>query len=252
VFATVHDAPLFQAHNELHFYTWGDQRCCLPRGVTRATLRGHLDQLRAGDVLAFEEVLGPRTGERDDADPTQRQAVRLTRVTHSDAKGHPLIDPLNQQLITEIEWAADDALTVPFCISAMVTTTSGERFIDDVTVARGNIVLADHGAMIGRGSRRRAAPLPLSSAGEAVRSLRGARADADPGALPPSPPHSAAHPCGPVRRPATTRVRLGDDAHAAGRRATRRPDWRAIWRTNALWTSQFDLLDSEPDATSTS
>ena len=25
--------------SEIHFYTWGDSECCLPRGATRATLR---------------------------------------------------------------------------------------------------------------------------------------------------------------------------------------------------------------------
>ena len=31
--------PLLRpAHNEMLFHTWGDERCCLPRGATRATL----------------------------------------------------------------------------------------------------------------------------------------------------------------------------------------------------------------------
>ncbi len=30
---------LYEAHNEMLFYTWGDQECCLPRGATAATLR---------------------------------------------------------------------------------------------------------------------------------------------------------------------------------------------------------------------
>ena len=46
----------------MSFYTWGDQRCCLPRGATRATLAGSFPDLKAGDVLLFEEVLGPHTG----------------------------------------------------------------------------------------------------------------------------------------------------------------------------------------------
>ncbi len=27
----------FAAHSEMHFYTWGDSECCLPKGATRAT-----------------------------------------------------------------------------------------------------------------------------------------------------------------------------------------------------------------------
>jgi hypothetical protein len=29
---------LFQAHNEMNFYTWGNEECCLPQGATSATL----------------------------------------------------------------------------------------------------------------------------------------------------------------------------------------------------------------------
>jgi hypothetical protein len=31
---------LYQTHNRIHFYTWGDQECCLPQGCTSATLVG--------------------------------------------------------------------------------------------------------------------------------------------------------------------------------------------------------------------
>ncbi len=77
--------PLFEAHNKIHFYTWGDERCCLPKGATHATLRGALLNLKAGDVLIFEEVIGPRTGRAEDADPAHRCAVRLTHVETLDA-----------------------------------------------------------------------------------------------------------------------------------------------------------------------
>jgi hypothetical protein len=30
VFETMSDAVLFAAHNEIEFYTWGNERCCLP------------------------------------------------------------------------------------------------------------------------------------------------------------------------------------------------------------------------------
>src|SRR5262249_45758035 len=41
-FETMHDARLFKAHNEIEFYTWHDERCCLPAGATSATLKGSL------------------------------------------------------------------------------------------------------------------------------------------------------------------------------------------------------------------
>jgi predicted phage baseplate assembly protein len=72
IFETMEGLALFEAHNEIHFHTWSDQRCCLPKGATHATLRGALFKLKAGDVLIFEEVIGPRTGRPEDADPAHR------------------------------------------------------------------------------------------------------------------------------------------------------------------------------------
>ncbi len=145
-FQTMHRVPmLFEGHNELLFYTWSDQRCCLPQGATRATLKGHFPNLHAGDVLIFEEVLGPRTGESEDADPSRRHAVRLTNVVSFDANNNLLTDPLTAEPITEIAWAAEDALPFPFCISARTDAAHGEQYKEKVSVARGNIVLADHG-----------------------------------------------------------------------------------------------------------
>jgi hypothetical protein len=141
-FETMHDVPsLFEAHNEMFFYTWTDERCCLPKGATSAELDGHFPKLQKGDVLIFEEVLGPRTGEAGDADPSHRQAVRLIK--------QPVlaVDPLNQnRAITEIEWGDEDALTFPLCISSRTDEEHDEKYLGNtVSVARGNIVLCDHG-----------------------------------------------------------------------------------------------------------
>ena len=90
-FEVVHDALLFVAHNTVQFYTWSNERCCLPKGATRATLLDDAApakrlRLCAGDVLVFEEEFGPTTGQPGDADPLHRHAVRLTRVTPSAIK----------------------------------------------------------------------------------------------------------------------------------------------------------------------
>ena len=88
VFETMQDVDgLFLAHNELHFYTWGSRQCCLPKGSTRATLLGHYPNLKEGDILIFQEIIGPHTGSPDDSDQNHRYAVRLTSVT-------PSTDPL--------------------------------------------------------------------------------------------------------------------------------------------------------------
>ena len=95
VFETMTPLTLFAEHNEIPFYTWGDERCCLPKGATRATLHGHFPNLRSGDVLVFDEVINPRTGDADDADRTRRHAVRLTDVRAFADGGAPLTDLLN-------------------------------------------------------------------------------------------------------------------------------------------------------------
>jgi len=141
------EVQLRAAHNRFDFYTWGDTRCCLPRGTTRATLAGHWPELAAGDVLILQEVLGPRTGQAEDADPTHRQAVRLTAVRAFEGET-PLIDPLTELPITEIQWHADDALTFPLCLSAQTDPAHGDRPIDNVSIALGNNILVDHGRTI--------------------------------------------------------------------------------------------------------
>jgi len=139
---------LSSAHNVIHFYTWGALACCLPKGATGATLRDALPDLKSGDVLVLVEALGPLTGEPGDADPAKRHAVRLTSVTISS-------DPLGGRFntspsdvpvsITEITWSVEDALPFPLCVSAR----QGDGYIDDVSVALGNIVLVDQSVTIG-------------------------------------------------------------------------------------------------------
>ncbi|MCH7719895.1 MAG: putative baseplate assembly protein, partial [Planctomycetes bacterium] len=148
VFETMHNAQdLFAAHNELPFYTWSDRECCLPKGARRATLKGQFLRLKPGDVLVFEEVLGPRTSRPADADLGHRHAVRLTSVDPGTIAS-PKTDPLTGQQITDIEWAAEDGLRFPLCVSARTDPEHGRLYIEDVSVARGNIVLADHGRTI--------------------------------------------------------------------------------------------------------
>ncbi len=145
VFETGHDAVLDERLNQLFFYAWGDEGCCLPRGTVNATLRGHVDALKVGDILVFEEVVSPTTFLPEDADRTHRWAVRLTGVTLSSDPSGRLFEPLPVDApldVTEIEWNAADALPFPLCLSV------AERPGLDVSIALGNIVLADHGMTI--------------------------------------------------------------------------------------------------------
>ena len=162
---------IYAAHSEILFYTWGNCECCLAPGATGATLLDGWEQptqveaksgatapraaaevapkkmrklrnLKPGDILIFEEVLGPKSGKTTDADPTYRQAVRLTKVT-------PGIDPLYGQPdgtpIVEIEWATEDALKFALCISSQAPPPDC-GCLENVSVARGNVILVDHGA----------------------------------------------------------------------------------------------------------
>jgi hypothetical protein len=164
---------LHAAHTKIFFYTWGDTECCLPRGATSATLRDNWTaaedakdraetggqpgkrarnlHLKGGDILIFEEVVGPKTGSSADADPTRRHAVRLVKVTASE-------DPLLQEKIPgsdaegpipvlEIEWAAEDALPFPFCLSARQQAPACD-LVSNISVAHGNVILVDHGRTI--------------------------------------------------------------------------------------------------------
>lgn len=148
IFETIEATALFNDHNEMWFHTWSDQRCCLPKGARNATLEDHHPNLQSGSVLIFEEALGPHTGEPEDADPAHRHAVRLTDVKAQDVHGDPLTDALTGQAITQIAWASADALPFPLCISATTDKEHGEKYLPNVLVARGNIVLADHGRTI--------------------------------------------------------------------------------------------------------
>ncbi len=151
VFETMQKTMLFKGHNELRFYTWGSLGCCLPIGATRATLREHYPDLNAGDLLIFTEELDPQTGNTEDANPDHRHAVRLINVVLSQDMlgGNFQVPPNNNPVdVTEIQWAPEDALPFPLCISATTDKEHGEVYNDDVSIALGNIVLADHGLTI--------------------------------------------------------------------------------------------------------
>jgi hypothetical protein len=144
VFETMHDIVLRAAHNAIQFYTWGDEDCCLPTGATRATLRqktvdGHVVQLARGDVLLFEEVRGAQSGLPADADPSHRHIIRLTGVQVGTDALYQEGNPPEPVSVVEIQWALDDALPFPLCLS---------RGDQPVSVARGNTVLSDHGRTI--------------------------------------------------------------------------------------------------------
>ena len=145
VFETAHDKTLHRDLNQLAFYTWGERGCCLPRGATAATLLGAQPLLAVGDVLVFKEAFSPTLFDAADADRAKRCALRLTSVKVGvDPSGGLFGTPAsNTSLdITEIEWDAADALPFPLCLSVI------ERPGLAISIALGNIVLADHGRTV--------------------------------------------------------------------------------------------------------
>lgn len=163
VYETCFDVPaLYRLHNEMKFYTWSNARCYLAKGAVSATLDGHYPDLTAGMYLALEEVIGARSGNQADRQLSHRQVVLLTKVQAFNVDDEFLIDPVTKAPITEIFWHSTDALKFPLCISSETSIEEGRRYIDPVSVARGNLVLVDHGQTISD-ERLPDVPLPTLS-----------------------------------------------------------------------------------------
>ncbi|WP_028580797.1 putative baseplate assembly protein [Desulfogranum japonicum] len=145
IFEAMHASALFKGHNCISLYTWSDDRCCLPKGATSATLDGHFPDLLVSDVLILLEMYDPRTGVAADADPARRHPVRLTQVSALTPAGTQRTDPLTGAQITEITWHQDDALPFPICISSEIEQDDNTMQVIPVGFALGNIILADHG-----------------------------------------------------------------------------------------------------------
>ncbi len=164
VFETTHPLRVRPEFNRLLIHAWGSRECCLPAGSTSLHLyaldpadvaRAIRPDLNVGDYLVIEEVLGPLSGLPADADPRHRQLVRLARVSETvdgvyrdrllngNLQVRGAVDPALPLL--EVEWDGDRGLDFPLCLSAR---TRGDDLIDHVSLARGNVALADHGRTV--------------------------------------------------------------------------------------------------------
>ena len=168
VFETAFPLTVTINSNTIFLHTWGNLECCLPKGIRTAYLyslpegsgerQAFMPDLAAGDFLLLEELIGPKTGSKADADPTHRQVVQLEEV-----KPIPAGDPAYRNMLTQdghlqvfrngdtplpllqVSWRRVDALRFPLCLS---TRIPGRDPLRNVSVARGNIVVADHGRTI--------------------------------------------------------------------------------------------------------
>jgi hypothetical protein len=181
VFETTVTANLDPLNNELRLHTWGNEECCLPRGATIAHVYA-IDPagptavrppLKVNDYLVLEEVLGPDTGAAADADPRHRTVVRIESVNPdpSTSTVGPAADQMHDKLfladidpltnapkrvtvpvplaqtlpLVEVRWRKADALTFALCLTAKLK--DGTK-VSRISVARGNVALADHGRTI--------------------------------------------------------------------------------------------------------
>jgi hypothetical protein len=182
VFETTVLAQIRAEHNALQIHTWDDGLCCLAAGTQEAHLYGlagapgaetaFAPTFQPGDYLLFQEVLNPRTGSASDADPTQRQVVRIVEVeTAGDAAFTaaapggvltPRLNPADPPLpLQRVRWRPEEALTTAYCLSAELDDGAP---VAPVTIARGNVAPADHGRTV-KETHATAGDLPDPGAG---------------------------------------------------------------------------------------
>jgi hypothetical protein len=185
VFETAVSAGLSPLNNELRLHAWGNHDCCLPRGSTSAHVyavdaaaaapKAVMPPLKEGDHILLEEMLGPDSGKPTEADPAHRQVVEIEHVgavtdtlflaeldtaTGEPKPASPPATPATALPLCEVTWRRADALEFPLCLAA--TLPDGRR-LTRVSVARGNLVLADHGRTVDGESYDYARPLTGAS-----------------------------------------------------------------------------------------
>ncbi len=156
VFTTMHAADLSASRQEIAFYVHDREDAVLRRGAVAARLKDSwldraadqraLDGLAVGDVLILEQRLDPASGLSAGVDPNSRHAVRLTQVERL------LLEPAPAQRsaaaaetpVVRIAWDVADALPFDLPVGPFRSISAAE-----ISVALGNVVLADHGAWVG-------------------------------------------------------------------------------------------------------
>ncbi|MFG2970133.1 baseplate J/gp47 family protein [Streptomyces sp. NPDC048288] len=219
VFHTLHPLTARTARNAVDLYAWGEERAWLPAGATGATLVGTPAGLglTAGDVLVLQEVLGD-DGSAGTADPVRRHPVRLDADPVADT------DPLTGTELVRVSWFRQDAPPFPLRLWRFPDGDSGTV---GATVARANVVLAEHGTLVG--------PEPLVPAEVPVRGRYRPRL-ARPG-LAHAVPYDHRQALG---RPAAEALAV-DPALAL-------PALAALHDGTGPWTAVRDLLDASPYA----
>ncbi len=161
VFESAHPVKLDHRNNSIRIHAGGNEECCLAVGtqemllytVLPGTQTAVLPEFGAGDFLLIEEVKGLATGLEADANPQHRAVVRLDEApaaTEDPLYSATLVAGELQRRksadaalpLLRVHWRREDALAFPVCLSV---DAGSKGLIRDVAVARGNVVLADHG-----------------------------------------------------------------------------------------------------------
>ena len=146
VFETTTQSRLWAWRNAIVLYTWGDDLCVLPKGSVATTLvdasTGGPDALAPGDLLLLAETRSPETGLVVDARRVNRQVVRLTSAVATSDPLAPLVK------LVAVEWALADALTFDLTLQALAPGAAAGSAGASCAIARGNVVLADHGVSL--------------------------------------------------------------------------------------------------------
>ncbi|HEY5955634.1 MAG TPA: hypothetical protein VIV60_03730, partial [Polyangiaceae bacterium] len=161
VFETTMDAVVDPRNNRIFIHTWGNEECCLGPSTGEIYLyhvEGNSGQaerpiLFDGDYVLVEEVRGASTGREADADPAHRQVLRIEGApepTEDPLYTDTLVDGVLQRRLgaepalplLRIRLRREDRFTFPVCLSARHPSTG---LLLNLSVVRGNLVLADHG-----------------------------------------------------------------------------------------------------------
>jgi len=175
---------LYAGHDEILFYTWGDQECCLPKGATTATLIGslvkdpnqdnelpqcvpdtkHTEKTKDTEKLSSDVAISAADGTRKKLHLKPGDVLIFEEIrgpkTGKEADAdlmhrhavrlvdvQPGHDPLDTDPITEITWDGEDALPFPLCLSSRGPAPDCEMIVN-ISVARSNVILVDHGKTI--------------------------------------------------------------------------------------------------------
>ncbi len=148
------DATLYRPTTRSTSTAWSDAAAACRPARCRRRSPGICRTSQSGDILLFEEVLGPDTGERARRGPrpsVRRASLDGERRGRQRQSARRSAAERRWQLQSDHrdrQWQAEDALPFPLCLSVVTDAAHGAVLLANVSIALGNIVLADHGRSI--------------------------------------------------------------------------------------------------------